>query len=173
MTTRRVYNVLFLCTGNSARSIMAECSLNRWGRGRFHAFSAGSHPRGQVHPLTLEVLERHNFQLEGLRSKSWEELAQPDSPPLDFVFTVCDQAAGEACPIWPGQPMTAHWGISDPAAVDGTKDVQIRAFQRAYLELDTRIRLFTSLPFDQLDQLGLQRRLDDIGGTRLSDAQTG
>jgi protein-tyrosine-phosphatase len=173
MTTRRVYNVLFLCTGNSARSIMAECALNRWGRGRFQAFSAGSHPRGQIHPLTLEVLERHNFQLDGLRSKSWEEFARPDSPPLDFVFTVCDKAAGEACPIWPGQPMTAHWGISDPAAVDGTKEVQLRAFQRAYLELDTRIRLFTSLPFDQLDQLSLQRRLDEIGGTRLPDAQTG
>ena len=173
MTTRRAYNVLFLCTGNSARSIMAECSLNRWNRGRFRAFSAGSHPRGQVHPLTLEVLERHNFLLEGLRSKSWDEFARPDSPPLDFVFTVCDQAAGEACPIWPGQPMTAHWGISDPAAVDGPKDVQLRAFQRAYLELDTRIRLFTSLPFDQLDQLSLQQRLDDIGGTRLPDSQTG
>jgi protein-tyrosine-phosphatase len=173
MTTRRVYNVLFLCTGNSARSIMAECALNRWGRGRFQAFSAGSHPRGQIHPLTLEVLERHNFQLDGLRSKSWEEFARPDSPPLDFVFTVCDKAAGEACPIWPSQPMTAHWGISDPAAVEGTKEVQLRAFQRAYLELDTRIRLFTSLPFDQLDQLSLQRRLDEIGGTRLPDAQTG
>ena len=173
MTNRGEYKVLFLCTGNSARSIMAECSLNRWGRGRFHAFSAGSHPRGQVHPLTLNVLARHNFELDGLRSKSWDEFARPDSPSLDFVFTVCDRAAGEACPIWPGQPMTAHWGISDPAAVVGATDVQLRAFQRAYLELDTRIRLFTSLPFDQLDQLSLQRRLDDIGGTRVPDTQTG
>jgi protein-tyrosine-phosphatase len=133
----------------------------------------GSHPRGHVHPLTLEVLERHNFQLDGLRSKSWDEFARPDSPPLDFVFTVCDQAAGEVCPIWPGQPMTAHWGILDPAAVVGTKEVQLRAFQRAYLELDTRIRLFTSLPFDQLDQLSVQHRLDDIGGIRLPSTQTG
>jgi protein-tyrosine-phosphatase len=173
MNTRRAYNVLFLCTGNSARSIMAECSLNRWGRGRFHAFSAGGHPRGQIHPLTLEVLERYNFPPEGLRSKSWEEFVRPNSPALDFVFTVCDQAAKEACPVWPGQPMTAHWGISDPAAVVGTREVQLRAFQRAYLELDTRIRLFTSLPFDQLDQLSLKRRLDDIGSTCLPDTQTG
>ena len=173
MTNREAYKVLFLCTGNSARSIMAECSLNRWGRGRFQAFSAGSHPRGQIHPLTLEFLGRHNFQLDGLRSKSWDEFARPDSPPLDFVFTVCDRAAGEACPIWPGQPMTAHWGIADPAAVDGTKEIQLRAFQRAYVELDTRIRLFTSLPFDQLDQLSLKRRLDDIGSTRLPNTETG
>jgi arsenate reductase len=136
-------------------------------------FSAGSHPRGAVHPLTLEVLKRHNFQLDGLRSKSWDEFARPDSPPLDFVFTVCDEAAGEACPIWPGQPMTAHWGISDPAAAVGTTDVQLHAFQRAYVELDTRIRLFTSLPFDQLDQLRLQRRLDEIGATHLPKTETG
>lgn len=167
-----VYDVLFLCTGNSARSVMAECALNRWGRGRFHAFSAGSHPRGQIHPLTLEVLERHNLPVEGLRSKSWDEFARPDSPPLDFVFTVCDQAAGETCPIWPGQPMTAHWGISDPAAAVGTKEVQLRAFERAYVELDTRIRLFTSLPIDQLDQLSLQCRLDDIGVTRIPNTET-
>jgi protein-tyrosine-phosphatase len=173
MTARAPYNVLFLCTGNSARSIMAECSLNRWGRGRFRAFSAGSRPRGHVHPLTLEILGRHTFPLDGLRSKSWDEFARPDSQPLDFVFTVCDQAAGEACPIWPGQPMTAHWGIADPAAAVGTREVQLRAFQRAYFELDTRIRLFTSLPFEQLDQLSLKRGLDDIGGVRLPSTETG
>jgi arsenate reductase len=170
MTTRAPYNVLFLCTGNSARSIMAECSLNRRGSGRFRAFSAGSHPRGQVHPVTLELLGKLSFKVDGLRSKSWEEFGRPDSPALDFVFTVCDQAAAEACPIWPGQPMTAHWGVEDPAAFVGPPDAQLRIFQRAYLELDNRIRIFTSLRLEDLDRLALKRRLDEIGGTRLPGA---
>jgi protein-tyrosine-phosphatase len=173
MTTRLPYNVLFLCTGNSARSIMAECSLNRWAGGRFRAFSAGSHPRGQVHPLTLETLERLNFKVDGLRSKSWDEFARPDSPPLDFVFTVCDQAAREACPVWPGQPMTAQWGVEDPAAAVGTREVQLRVFQRVYMELDNRIRIFTSLRFEELDKLTLKRSLDEIGGIRLPSTETG
>ena len=160
------YNVLFLCTGNSARSVMAECSLGRWSQGRFKAFSAGSRPRGQVHPLTLEILQRLNFETSGLRSKSWDEFAHPDSPPLDFVFTVCDQAANEPCPVWPGQPMTAHWGIEDPAAFVGSPEAQLRAFQRAYMELDSRIRIFTNLRLEELDKLTLQRRLDDIGAIR-------
>src|ERR687892_371340 len=126
---RAPYNVLFLCTGNSARSIMAECSLNRWGRGQFRAFSAGSRPRGEVHPATLEVLRLLNFSTDHLRSKSWEEFARPDSPALDFVFTVCDHAARETCPVWPGQPMTAHWGIADPAAFQGSPEQQLREFQ--------------------------------------------
>ncbi len=164
----RPYNVLFLCTGNSARSIMAECSLNRRGQGRFHAFSAGSHPRGQVHPMTLEMLRRLNFEVDGLRSKSWEEFAQPDSPPMDFVFTVCDQAANEPCPIWPGQPATAHWRIEDPAAFVGPSDAQLRAFQRAYMELDTRIQLFTNLRTDELETL-LKHRVDDTEAARRLD----
>lgn len=171
MSGRRPYNVLFLCTGNSARSIMAECSLTRWGRGRFHAFSAGSHPLGRVHPLTLEVLESLNFSTESLRSKSWDEFAQPDNLPLDFVFTVCDKAAGEACPFWPGQPMTAHWGVEDPAAFSGSREAQLRFFHRIYMELDSRIRIFTSLRLEELDRLTLQRRLDDIGDVRLPTAE--
>ena len=159
----RSYNVLFLCTGNSARSIMAEVLLNYWGKGRFRAFSAGSHPRGQVHPLALETLRRSHLTTAGLRSKSWDEFATPDALGLDFVFTVCDSAAQEVCPIWPGQPMTAHWGIVDPAAVDGSDEVKFRAFQVAFRELDTRIKIFTSLRLDQLDQMSLQRRLDEIG----------
>jgi protein-tyrosine-phosphatase len=165
--SRLPYNVLFLCTGNSARSIMAECSLKRWGRGRFYAFSAGSHPRGEVHPLTLDTLRKMNFATEGLRSKSWDEFARPGSPPLDFVFTVCDQAANEACPIWPGQPMTAHWGVEDPAAFTGSSEAQMRLFQRVYMELDARIRIFTSLRLEELDKLSLKRRLDEIGASRL------
>jgi protein-tyrosine-phosphatase len=163
----RPYNVLFLCTGNSARSIMAECSLNRWGGGRFRAFSAGSRPRGQVHPMTLEILHKLNFSTAELRSKSWDEFSGAGSPPLDFVFTVCDQAAQEACPAWPGQPMTAHWGVEDPAAFVGPPDAQLRAFQRAYMELDSRIRIFTSLRIEELDKLTLTRRLIEIGGSRL------
>jgi arsenate reductase len=168
---RRPYNVLFLCTGNSARSIMAECSLNRWGRGRFRALSAGSRPRGQVHPVTLEVLQKLNFPVDQLRSKSWDEFAQPDSPPLDFVFTVCDQAAREACPVWPGQPMTAYWGVEDPAATVGPPELQFRAFQRTYMELDARIRIFTSLRLEELDKLALKRRLDEIGQVRRPRAE--
>ena len=161
--TEKIYRVLFLCTGNSARSIMAECALNRHGRGRFEAHSAGSHPTGRVHPVALALLERYNYPTAELRSKSWDEFARPDAPPLDFVFTVCDNAAGEVCPIWPGQPMTAHWGIADPAAVQGSDDAKRRAFLRAFSELSTRINLFMSLPLGKLDRLVLKKKLDDIG----------
>lgn len=171
MTKPRAYTVLFLCTGNSARSIMAECSLNRWAGGRFHAFSAGSRPRGQVHPMTLEILQKLNFKVEHLRSKSWDEFARTDSPPLDFVFTVCDQAASEPCPAWPGQPMTAHWGVEDPAAFVGPPDAQLRVFQRVYMELDSRIRIFTSLRLEELDKLTLRRRLNEIGDIRLPNTE--
>ena len=164
--THHPYNVLFLCTGNSARSIMAEALLNHWGQGRFRAFSAGSHPKGQVHPLALEMLQRMHLPTAGFRSKSWDEFATPDAPPLDFVFTVCDNAAKETCPIWPGQPMTAHWGISDPAAVEGSDEAKLRAFRTTYRELDARIKIFASLRFDQLDQMSLQRQLDEIGEMR-------
>ena len=164
--THHPYNVLFLCTGNSARSIMAEALLNHWGQGRFRAFSAGSHPKGQVHPLALEMLQRMHLPTAGFRSKSWDEFATPDAPPLDFVFTVCDNAAQEVCPIWPGQPMTAHWGIRDPAAVEGTDEAKLRAFRTAYRELDARIKIFASLRFDQQDQMSLQRQLDEIGEMR-------
>jgi len=160
------YNVLFLCTGNSARSIIAEALLNHWGKGRFRAFSAGSHPKPAVHPLALEVLRRNHVPTQGLRSKSWEEFAIPDAPPLDFVFTVCDRAAAEVCPVWPGQPMTAHWGIHDPAAVEGTDDERVRAFTRAFTELDARLKIFTSLRLDMLDKLALKKQLDEIGQMR-------
>ncbi len=160
------YNVLFLCTGNSARSIMAEALLNHWGKGRFRAFSAGSHPKGQVHPLALDMLQRTHLPATGLRSKSWDEFAEPGAPRLDFVFTVCDNAAQEVCPVWPGQPMTAHWGIGDPAAVQGSDDAKARAFRVAYRELDARIKIFASLRIDHLDQMSLQRRLDEIGDMR-------
>ena len=157
------YNVLFLCTGNSARSIMAEALLNFWGAGRFTAYSAGSHPKGEVHPLAVEVLRRNNLRVDHLRSKGWEEFANADAPPLHFVFTVCDRAAAEVCPVWPGQPMTAHWGIHDPAAVGGTDQERERAFNKAFRELDARIKIFTSLRLDLLDELALKRQLDDIG----------
>jgi arsenate reductase len=162
MSERR-FNVLFLCTGNSARSIMAEALLNYWGRGRFQAFSAGSHPKGEVHPLALDVLQRNRIPSESARSKSWDEFAIADAPPLDFVFTVCDRAAEEVCPMWPGQPMTAHWGIHDPAAVEGTDEEKARAFNKAFRELDARLKIFTSLRLDQLDRLALQRQLEEIG----------
>ncbi len=165
MTERR-FNVLFLCTGNSARSIIAEALLNYWGKGRFRAFSAGSHPKGQVHPLALDVLRRARVPVDDPRSKSWDEFATPDAPPLDFVFTVCDNAAQEVCPIWPGQPMTAHWGIADPAAVEGTDEEKERAFSRALRELDARLKIFTSLRLEALDRLSLQRQLDEIGQMR-------
>jgi arsenate reductase len=165
MTERR-FNVLFLCTGNSARSIIAEALLNHWGRGRFNAFSAGSHPKGEVHPLALDTLSRARVPVNDPRSKSWDEFATPDAPPLDFVFTVCDNAAHEVCPIWPGQPMTAHWGIADPAAVEGTDEEKERAFTRALRELDARLKIFTNLRLEALDRLALQRQLDDIGRTR-------
>jgi len=163
--TERHFNVLFLCTGNSARSIMAEALLNYWGSGRFHAFSAGSHPKGRVHPLALDVLRRNNIPATDARSKSWDEFAAADAPRMDFVFTVCDHAAQEICPVWPGQPMTAHWGIHDPAAVGGAPPERERAFNRAFRELDARLKLFTSLRLEALDQLSLQRHLDEIGRT--------
>ena len=160
------YNVLFLCTGNSARSILAEAILNREGRGRFKAYSAGSQPRGEVHPMALQTLEEMGFASEGYRSKNWEEFAVEGAPELNFVFTVCDNAAGEVCPVWPGQPMTAHWGIEDPAAVEGDVELQRRAFREAFFFLQRRISLFLALPLDSIDELSLQTRLREIGRTR-------
>lgn len=157
------YNALFLCTGNSARSILAECVLNRLGRGRFHAYSAGSYPRGTVHPYALDLLRRQDYAVDSLRSKSWDEFAVPEAPKLDFVFTVCDNAAGEICPIWPGQPMTAHWGLPDPAAVEGTEVEKRLAFADTLRMLHNRISVFVSLPIDSLDKLTLQNRLLAIG----------
>jgi protein-tyrosine-phosphatase len=159
------YNVLFLCTGNSARSILAEAILNREGRGRFRAFSAGSFPKGEVNPLALQTLEEMGFGSDGYRSKNWDEFAADGSPDLDFVFTVCDNAAGETCPVWPGQPMTAHWGIEDPAAVEGSEEEKRRAFRSAFFALQRRIGLFLALPLDSIDELSLQHRLRDIGTT--------
>jgi protein-tyrosine-phosphatase len=162
----KLYNVLFLCNGNSARSIMAEAILNRAGRGNFRAFSAGSQPRGQVHPYTLDLLRKLNYDISGARSKNWLEFSQPGAPPLDFVFTVCDNAAGEACPVWPGQPMTAHWGVPDPAAATGT-EAEIRfAFADTLRMLTNRINIFVSLPLAKLDHLSLQKQLDAIGKTK-------
>lgn len=157
------YNVLFLCTGNSARSIMAEAILNHRGRGGFTAYSAGSHPSGQPRPEALRQLESAGIATTGLRSKSWDEFGRLDAPELDFVFTVCDNAANEVCPIWPGQPMTAHWGIQDPAAVRGTTEEIARAFREAFVVLDRRIGLFLSLPFATLDQLAIKSRIGEIG----------
>jgi arsenate reductase len=154
---------LFLCTGNSARSIMAECSIGRWGKGKFRGFSAGSQPKGAVHPMALKLLGELNFQTSGLRSKSWDEFAGPDSPRLDFVFTVCDQAAAEACPVWPGQPITAHWGVADPAAFVGPEEATYRFFLRIFTELDNRIKIFTSLRIDTLDSFALRERVKEIG----------
>lgn len=161
--SKRAYNVLFLCTGNSSRSIMAEAILNEVGKGRFRAFSAGSHPTGKVNPNALEQLRDARLPTEGLRSKSWDEFAAAGAPPLDFVFTVCDQAAGEVCPVWPGQPVSAHWGVPDPAAVAGSPDAIRRAFFVAYDVLFRRIGLFTALRLEGLERLALQRKLDDIG----------
>ncbi len=159
----QAYNVLFLCTGNSARSIIAECVLNRYGEGRFKAFSAGSHPTGRVNPYALDLLNHQNYPTRGLRSKDWAEFAAPGAPALDFVFTVCDNAASEVCPVWPGQPMSAHWGLPDPAAVEGTEAVKRAAFADTMRMLVQRISIFTSLPLKSLDKLSLQRRLDAIG----------
>ena len=167
----REYNVLFLCTGNSARSVMGECAINRWGRGRFRGFSAGSHPTGSIHALTLELLNELNYETRRLRSKSWDEFATPDSPRLDFVFTVCDQAAAEQCPVWPGQPITAHWGVADPAAFEGTVDQKRRFFYRVYSELENRIKIFTSLRIAALDSFALQQRVKEIGRTKLPEGR--
>lgn len=157
------YSVLFLCTGNSARSIMAESILTHWGRGNFQAFSAGSAPKGEVHPVALELLKRFEFPTEGLRSKSWNEFAHTEAPSMDFVFTVCDKAAKEICPVWPGKPITAYWGTPDPAAVEGDELHQWQAFRQAFRELEHRIKLFISLPIASLDALKLQREVDEIG----------
>jgi arsenate reductase len=163
---RTPFNVLFLCTGNSARSIMAEVLLNRAGQGKFRAFSAGSQPKGQVHPYALDLLHKLNFDVSGLRSKSWSEFAKLEAPKLDFVFTVCDNAAAETCPVWPGQPMTAHWGVPDPAAATG-KEAEVRlAFADAFRMLSNRINIFVALPLRSLDALSLQRQLDAIGKSK-------
>ena len=157
------YNVLFLCTGNSARSQLAEAILSQLGRGRFRAYSAGSRPSGQVHPLAITLLKSFNFSTDNLRSKSWDEFASGDAPVMDFVFTVCGNAAGEVCPTWPGQPMTAHWGVDDPAAVEGNEVERMQAFREAFRILENRIKIFTSLRLDALDRLKLKRQLDAIG----------
>jgi arsenate reductase len=159
----RIYNVLFLCTGNSARSILAESILRKEGRGHFRAFSAGSQPKGTVNPFAIKALESLEYPTDDLRSKSWEEFARPDAPVMDFVFTVCDNAAGESCPVWPGQPMTAHWGIEDPAEVEGTDLQKEAAFVAAFRYLKNRIAIFTSLPLQSIDKLSLGTRLRDIG----------
>jgi protein-tyrosine-phosphatase len=164
-TSERTYNVLFLCTGNSARSIIAEALLNYLGQGRFHAYSAGSHPAGKVNPLAIEMVRELAVDITELRSKSWNEFASTESPRLDFVFTVCDNAAGEVCPHWPGQPMTAHWGIEDPAAVAGSESAKRRAFELATMRLRRRIDLFLSLPLNAIDALALQSQLNEIGRT--------
>jgi protein-tyrosine-phosphatase len=166
---RAPYNVLFLCTGNSARSIMGEAILNRAGQGRFRAFSAGSHPTGRVHPYALDLLTRLNYEVSGARSKSWAEFEAADAPKLDFVFTVCDDAAAETCPVWPGQPMTAHWGIPDPAAATGNEAEVRLAFADALRMLTNRINIFVSLPLQSLDQLTLHKRLESIGTIKDND----
>jgi arsenate reductase len=169
MTEHRPYNVLFLCTGNSARSVMAEAILQRFGAGKFKSYSAGSMPKGEVHPETLARLRRLNYDVTDFRSKSWDVFAAPDAPKLDFVFTVCDNAAGEVCPAWPGQPMTAHWGVPDPAAATGSPVEIAKAFANAYGALQNRIAIFVNLPFAGLDRLSLQSRLDAIGSTPDAD----
>ena len=160
--TEKTYNVLFLCTGNSARSILAEVLVNHMGRGRFRGYSAGSHPRGSVHPATLALLRSLRFSTDGLHSKSWDEFARPDAPVMDFVFTVCDPAAGEVCPVWPGEPITAHWGVPDPVTAEGTA-AERQAFREALRVLEARIRLFVALPIEKLDKLAIKRHVDEIG----------
>lgn len=161
--TTKTYNVLFICTGNSARSILAEGLLNEMGKERFKAYSAGSQPKGTVHPLALRELQTLRIPTDGFRSKGWEEFAEPDAPVMDFVFTVCDQAAGEACPVWPGQPMTAHWGMPDPAAIEGTDVVKEQAFRNAAITMKRRLELMLALPISSLDRLAIQREIKDIG----------
>jgi arsenate reductase len=169
VTADRPYNVLFLCTGNSARSIIAEAIVNRDGKGRFKAYSAGSHPRGEVNPHAVGMLQRMHFDVSGFRSKSWDEFAAPGAPVMDFVFTVCDDAAGEQCPFWPGQPMTAHWGVPDPAIAIGNDSEIALAFAEAYRLLNNRISVFLSLPIAKLDRLALQARLNTIGAMERPD----
>jgi arsenate reductase len=165
--SQRQYHVLFLCTGNSARSILAESLLQHWSRGRFVAHSAGSQPKGSVHPYSLDLLRALKLPSEGFRSKSWDEFAQAGAPHLDFVFTVCDSAANEACPIWPGQPMTAHWGVPDPAAATGSEIERRQAFREALRQLENRIKVFTALPLATIDRMSLKKRLDEIGKVTL------
>jgi ArsR family transcriptional regulator, arsenate/arsenite/antimonite-responsive transcriptional repressor / arsenate reductase (thioredoxin) len=167
-TTDRELNVLFLCTSNSARSIMAECAINRWGKGKFRGFSAGSLPKKNVNPIARQVLTALHFETDGLRSKSWNEFARSDSPPLDFVFTLCDRAAAEVCPTWPGQPICAHWGVSDPVAFVGTTATKRRFFLRVYKEIEHRIKIFTGLPIDTLDRFAVERRAKEIGLLKLA-----
>jgi arsenate reductase (thioredoxin) len=155
--------VLFICTGNSARSILAEAIMNHLGGGHFKAYSAGSHPKGEVHPIAIETLREKKFDVSGLRSKSWDEFAAPGAPQMDFIFTVCDNAGGEVCPLWPGRPVTAHWGFSDPAAVEGSTEAKRDAFARTFREVSQRLRIFLSLPFNKLDHLSLQQQLKDMG----------
>lgn len=162
----RVYHVLFLCTANSARSIMAEAILNQVGGGRFRAYSAGSHPAGAVHPYAMDLLRRNHFPIDGLRSKSWDEFAQPGAQVMDFVLTVCDKAAGEACPLWPGQPLSAHWGVEDPSDAQGTEEEAQRAFSSAFMTLRTRVALLANLPIDKLDRLAIQHELHSIAKQR-------
>jgi arsenate reductase (thioredoxin) len=166
--SEKPFNVLFLCTHNSARSVIAECVMNRLGGGKFKAYSAGSQPSGKVHPHALELLKRLNYDTAGLRSKSWEEFARPGAPQLNFVFTVCDDAANEVCPVWPGQPMSAHWGLPDPSRVEGTEAERAFAFADTHRMLYQRIGIFTNLPLKSLDKLSLQKRLDDIGRAKLA-----
>jgi len=161
----RTYNILFLCTGNSARSVLAEVLMNHLSRGRFRAYSAGSHPAGEVNPFTLELLHSKGFATNGLRSKNWDEFAGPDAPAMDFVITVCDKAAGEVCPVWPGQPMTAHWGFEDPAAAQGSDEARRKVFIKVFVEIARRIELMLALPIDKLDRLALERRVRGIGQT--------
>ena len=161
--SHKTYNILFLCTGNSARSILAEAVVNEMSKGQFRAYSAGSHPNGQVHDLTLELLTRKGFATQHLRSKNWQEFARSDAPPLDFVITVCDKAAGEACPIWPGQPMSAHWGIEDPAAASGDDLTRRKAFEKAFIEIARRIDLLLALPLEKLSRVTLERQVREIG----------
>jgi len=171
--TARIYNVLFLCTGNSARSILAESAMNKLGEGRFHGYSAGSFPKGAVNPDALRLLERIDYPTDGLRSKSWEEFSRAGAPVMDFVFTVCDDAAGETCPVWPGHPMTAHWGIEDPSRVEGNAVERERAFVTALRYLENRIRLFLALPFDRLDALALKAHVHEIGQAKGASSRRG
>ncbi|MCE9633443.1 MAG: arsenate reductase ArsC [Methylophilales bacterium] len=159
----RIYNVLFLCTGNSARSIMAEKLMEHWGRGKFKAYSAGSHPTGKVNPFAIQTLQARKLSTEDVRSKNWDEFAVEGAPHLDFVFTVCDNAAGEVCPYWPGQPMTAHWGVEDPAAVEGSDEEKLNAFRKICSHLENRIKLFVALPIQKLDNMGIKKEIEAIG----------
>ena len=161
--SEKIYNVLVLCTGNSARSIMAEALISTMGNGRFHAYSAGSHPTGKVNPLAVEQVASLGYPVDKLRSKNWDEFARPDAPQMDFVITVCDKAAGEVCPVWPGRPISAHWGFEDPAAVEGDDEVKRRAFDAIFRQITNRVRIFMSLPLEKLDKLAIKREMDSIG----------